>query len=122
MEIAKIFESHNPLYGNVGKRFIPMFTASQVAEMTDDLGAIMGVSFNEECKSKLHTDIGGHPFLTRYACSYIAKASTARPLTVDRTTYASGIHKFGVESGDYVESVVELLKNEHADEYEMLKF
>ena len=122
VEKTKIFESDNPLYGNVEKRFIPMFTAKQVAEMVDDLGAIMGVHFNDECKSKLHTDFGGHPFLTRYACSYIAASSTARPLTVDRTTYARGAQRFRTESGAYVESVVQLLENEYADEYEMLKY
>ncbi len=122
VERIKIFESDNPLFGNVEKRFIPMFTPDQVSEMVGDLGAIMGVQFDNECKSKLHTDFGGHPFLTRYACSHISQSAKERPLEVDRTVYAEGIDKFSTESHTYVESIVGLLRDEYPDEYEMLSY
>lgn len=122
VEKVKIFESDNPLFGNVEKRFIPMFTSSQVNEMVDDLGSIMGVHFDDECKIKLHTDFGGHPFLTRYACSYIASSAKLRPLEIDRTIYTQGISTFKTESNSYVESVVGLLKEEYPEEHEMLKY
>lgn len=121
VERVKIFESDNPLFGNVERRFIPMFTAAQVAEMVDSLGSIMGVRLDDDCKNRLHADFGGHPFLTRHACSYIAGATRDRPTVVDRTTYAVGIDKFKTESTSYVESVVGLLKDEYPDEHEMLK-
>lgn len=121
VERVKIFESDNPLFGNVERRFIPMFSATQVAEMVDSLGSIMGVRLDDDCKNRLHSDFGGHPFLTRYACSYIAGATRDRPTMVDRTTYAVGIDKFKTESASYVDSVVGLLKEEYPDEYEMLK-
>ncbi|MFN0116284.1 MAG: hypothetical protein ACKVPY_16555, partial [Paracoccaceae bacterium] len=121
VEMTTLFESDNPLFGNVEKRYIPMFTSSQVNEMVDDLGAIMGVHFNGETKAKLHADFGGHPFLTRYACSYIASSVKERPVEVDRTVYAVGAGKYLSESDSYVESVVGLLSREYPDEYEMLK-
>ncbi len=121
VERVKIFESDNPLFGNVERRFIPMFSAIQVAEMVDSLGSIMGVRLDEDCKNRLHSDFGSHPFLTRYACSYIAAATRDRPTIVDRTIYAVGIDKFKNESASYVDSVVGLLKDEYHDEYEMLK-
>jgi hypothetical protein len=114
--------SDNPLYGNVEKRFIPMFSVSQVSEMVSDLGSIMGVEFDEECKVKLYQDFGGHPFLTRYACSFIAKATSDRPITVDRTIYARGIQEYTNESAGYVESVVGLLKSQYPDENVMLDY
>jgi hypothetical protein len=121
VERIKIFESDNPLFGNVERRFIPMFTPTQVNEMVDDLGSIMGVHFDDNCKAKLHSDFGGHPFLTRYACSSISSATTARPVVIDRTIYASGMENFRTESNSYVESVVGLLRDEYPDEFEMLK-
>ena len=122
VEKVKIFESDNPLYGNVEKRFIPMFTSPQVNEMVDDLGAIMGVHIDDECKSRLHTDFGGHPFLTRYACSYISQAVQERPVEVDRTVYALGVNKFKTEANSYVDSIVGLLREEYPEEYEMLRY
>lgn len=122
VEKIKIFESDNPLFGNVEKRFIPMFTDEQVKEMVDDLGSIMGVHIDNECKAKLYADFGGHPFLTRYACSYIANSSKDRPLEVDRTIYANGVSKFATESDAYVQSIVGLLEDEYPEEFEMLKY
>jgi hypothetical protein len=121
-ERPKILESDNPLFGNVEKRFIPMFTDRQVEEMVDDLGSIMGIAFNAECKTKLFQDFGGHPFLTRHACSFIAREVAKRPVIIDRTTYSSGISAYTTESDSYVDSVVGLLQEEYEDEYEMLKF
>jgi hypothetical protein len=122
VEKVKIFESDNPLFGNVEKRFIPMFTSAQVNEMVDDLGAIMGVHIDDECKGRLHTDFGGHPFLTRYACSYIANSTHERPVEVDRTIYSVGVSKFKTEAHSYVDSVVGLLREEYPDEFEMLRY
>ena len=114
--------SDNPLYGNVEKRFIPMFSSTQVSEMVSDLGAIMGVEFDDECRIKLYQDFGGHPFLTRYACSFIAKATEERPIVVDRTIYARGVEAYTSESDGYVESVVGLLKMQYPDEHLMLGY
>jgi hypothetical protein len=122
IERPKRFESDNPLFGNVEKRFIPMFTEKQVEEMVDDLGSIMGIGFNGECKIKLFQDFGGHPFLTRHACSFIAREATKRPTTIDRTIYASGVAAYTSDADSYVDSVVGLLQEEYEDEFEMLKF
>lgn len=121
IEKVKLFESDNPLYGNVEKRFIPMFTPEQVSEMVEDLGAIMGVRLDAECRLKLHQDFGGHPFLTRYACSYIARATKSRPISVDRTLYSKGVNDYTTESDGYVDSVVGLLREQYPDEHYMLE-
>lgn len=52
VEKIKIHESDNPLFGNVEKRYIPMFSSQQVDEMVEELGSIMGVSFDSECRTK----------------------------------------------------------------------
>lgn len=122
IERVKLFESDNPLYGNVEKRFIPMFTPDQVSEMVMDLGGIMGVEFDAESRIKLFQDFGGHPFLTRHACSFVAKAAVVRPVVVDRTLYAKGISEYTTESDSYVSSVVGLLEEQYSDEYLMLEY
>ena len=122
IERVSIFESDNPLFGNVEKRFIPMFSQNQIEEMVDQLGSIMGLEFDGECKVKLLQDFGGHPFLTRYACSYIAKESPKRPIVIDRTAYSVGVREFATEADSYVEAVVGLLQKEYADEHEMLRY
>ncbi len=122
VESVKLHESDNPLYGNVEKRFIPMFSSEQVSEMVLDLGSIMGVSFDAESRIKLFQDFGGHPFLTRYACSFVANAVRERPVTVDRTVYAKGVNQYTTESDSYVASVVGLLEEQYPDEYLMLGY
>lgn len=122
IEKTKIYESDNPLFGNVEKRFMPMFESTQVSEMVSSLGAIMGLEFDEASMARLFDDFGGHPFLTRYACSYIAKDMPKRPLKVDRTVYSAGVQNFRVEAGEYVKSVVDMLKSAYPDEYEMMKY
>lgn len=122
VEVVKLHESDNPLFGNVEKRFIPMFSAEQVSEMVIDLGSIMGVSFDAESRIKLFQDFGGHPFLTRYACSFVANSARERPVTVDRTVYAKGINQYTTESDSYVASVVGLLAEQYPDEHLMLGF
>lgn len=122
VETVKLHESDNPLYGNVEKRFIPMFSYEQVSEMVMDLGGIMGVSFDAESRIKLFQDFGGHPFLTRYACSFIANAVPERPIIVDRTVYAKGVIHYTTESDSYVESVVGLLEEQYPDEHLMLGY
>lgn len=122
VEAVKISESDNPLFGNVEKQFIPMFTADQVSEMVTDLGSIMGVEFDSESRLRLFQDFGGHPFLTRYACSFIANAARERPVTVDRTVYAKGVAQYTTESDSYVKSVVGLLEDQYPDEHLMLNY
>lgn len=121
VERSKLFESDNPLFGNVERRFIPMFTLSQVREMVSELGQIMGLQFDESAISRLYDDFGGHPFLTRYACSFISAAVPSRPVLVDRTGYTSGIVKFKTEASEYVASIVEMVRENYADEYDMMK-
>ncbi|MBI6628309.1 AAA-like domain-containing protein [Pontibaca salina] len=122
IEAIKLFESDNPLYGNVEKRFIPMFTPDQISEMVADLGGIMGVEFDAESRMKLFQDFGGHPFLTRYACSFIAKSAGVRPVKVDRTLYARGVNEYTTEAESYVASVVGLLEEQYPDEHLMLEY
>ncbi|MBF9061242.1 hypothetical protein HKCCSP123_18835 [Rhodobacterales bacterium HKCCSP123] len=44
-----------------------------------------------------------------------------RPLIVDRTLYDKGFLEFSKDSNQYVNSVVELLKEQYPEEFEMLK-
>jgi hypothetical protein len=120
IETAMIGQNDNPLFGNVQKRYIPMFSPKQTSEMVNSLGAVMGVTFDDECITKLNQDFGGHPFLIRQACSAIARKVEDRPVIVDRTLYAIGLNEFSGEADAYVESVVELLKSQYEDEHEML--
>ena len=82
----------------------------------------MGVHFDAESRVALFQDFGGHPFLTRYACSFIAKSTSERPITVDRTLYAKGVNDYTTESDSYVESVVGLLREKYVDEHLMLEY
>ena len=116
-----IHESDNPLFGNVEKRYIPMFNEDQLYEMIDDLGSIMGVTFEPISKARLFEDFGGHPFLSRYACSYVCRQARARPLHVDRTVYDNGVAAFRAESGEYIKHVVKMLEEVYPDEFELLK-
>ncbi len=121
IEESKIRGSDNPLFGNIEKRYIPMFDLKTVEEMVSDLGRVMGLSFSEDVFGRLYEDFGGHPFLTRHACSYISLVSKDRPLQIDRTIYDKGKANFLKDSNTYVDSVVELLREQYPLEFELLK-
>ena len=90
--------------------------------MVNKLGGIMGLKFDDIIYGKLTDDFGGHPFLIRLACSQIHQiVDEQRPARVDKSVYEKAKALFKTKYGNYIEMVINVLKEYYFDEYEMLK-
>ena len=61
----------NPLFGTAKLILRVTFNAHFVREMVRRLARSMGIKPDEELYPLLLNDFGGHPYLTRQACSYL---------------------------------------------------
>lgn len=96
---------------------------TQVSEMVSKLGRYIGLSFDEIIFSKLTEDFGGHPFLIRQICSNIHRECKGeRPAKVDKALYEKVKTKFKQAAIEYLEMIVQVLRDWYPDEYDMLCF
>jgi hypothetical protein len=114
----------NPVFKIASHNYLSLFSLGTVKEMVEQIGGYMGLRFDEEVSFLLHEDFGGHPFLTRIACSSINKhlKSAVRPFKVTKFNYLENRKTFCREAKNYVEQLLSVLKTFYPDEYEMLEF
>jgi hypothetical protein len=80
----------NPLFGTVKALWVRPFEQSESTEMVRRIAALMGLRFEDALLQELFRQYGGHPFLTRSACSQLAYISK-RPSEVSLRTYDDNI-------------------------------
>ena len=113
----------NPLFQSIPSTYIPAFTAKQVKEMVERLGRYMGLQFDDTILYKLHEDFGGHPFLIRQFCSQLHKSiNLKRPYTVGKPRYESVKKEFDLSINQYLEMIINVLKEWYRDEYDILTY
>lgn len=124
IETPTIFGVDNPIFGWVTPRYLEFFSIAEVREMISYIGKYMGLIFAEEVFTYLVDDFGGHPFLTRQACSYIHKQQLPgqRPFQVVKFTYQQYREKVNAYLRRYVREILGVLKNKYPDEYELLEY
>lgn len=122
IEYATIKNVDNPIFCGVTTLYIPGFDLGQTRSMVRKLGRIMGISFEETLYSKMTEDYGGHPFLIRRLCSFIASQYPERPITIDRVKYAECKKNFNMTQGRYFDMLLDVLKEFYPLEYDMLKY
>lgn len=122
IEYPTILHAENPIFNGVTPLYIPGFDVKQTRGMVRKLGRIMGIKFEETLYAKMTEDYGGHPFLIRHVCSYIAQKYPDRPVQIDRVKYAQCKEEFNRTQGKYFEMILEVLAEFYPDEYEMLKY
>lgn len=122
IDYTTINKTDNPIFNGVDVRYISGFEVDQTRAMVRKLGRIMGVKFDETLYSKMVEDYGGHPFLVRHFCSFLANKYKDRPLLVDRRKYIETRKEFDETQGKYFDMILEVLDEFYPDEYELLKF
>lgn len=122
IELATIASHENPLFGSIPGQYVPPFTVEQVRQMVRRLGRYMGLTFDELIYAKLTEDFGGHPFLIRQFCSQIHRTCAGdRPARVDKALYEKVKKGFSTTAVEYLEMVVQVLRDWYPDEYDMLR-
>lgn len=122
LEITSIRDHDNPIFKIATPKYLNLFSAETIKEMVSTIGLYMGLVFDEEVFYLLHEDFGGHPFLTRVACSNINKLlPDNRPVRVSKFWYRNNRTKFVFPVISYVEQLLSVLKNFYQNEYQMLE-
>lgn len=122
IEYPTILNADNPIFAGVTPLYIPGFDVDQTRSMVRKLGRIMGLKFDETLYAKMTEDYGGHPFLIRHVCSYIAKKYQDRPIHIDRKKYNECKEEFNRTQGRYFQMILEVLTEFYQMEYDMLKY
>lgn len=123
VELPIIAGHENPIFSSIPSQYVPAFTVEQTKQMVSRLGTFMGLEFDEVIFGKLADDYGGHPFLIRQICSLIHKNCTAdRPFRVDKSTYEKAKKEFVQNAIEYLQMIIQVLRDWYPDEYEMLSF
>jgi hypothetical protein len=79
-ETAQCDGRDNPVFGFFLELYLQMFEATECRSMIRSLGKGMGLTFPTETCSLIYALTGGHPFITRQFCSYLAEIYPDRPL------------------------------------------
>lgn len=122
IEYSTIEHADNPIFCGVTPLYIPGFDIEQTRSMVRKLGRMMGIKFDETLYSKMTEEYGGHPFLIRHVCSYIASQYTNRPVQIDRIKYNECKSEFNMTQGKYFDMLLEVLQEFYPIEFEMLEY
>ena len=119
-----IGNSQNPLFGIVPHQYLGGLSISEVRRMLRTLGRPMGLRFNEDAIGYIFDQYGGHPLLTRIACSIIhwtlRDEAEELPRVVDEEWLRSTEDHIEAELSFYCGHVVSELKLFYPDEYEVM--
>ena len=119
-----IGSTQNPLFGIVPYQYLAGLTVDEVRRMLRALGRPMGLRFTQDAVTYIHREYGGHPLLTRIACSIIYRtlrdSNEGLPRTVqERWLHESEEHR-RAELGFYCGHVVSELRLFYPEEYELM--
>lgn len=114
----------NPLFGIVHHKYLTGFSEEETRTMVRNLGKRMGLKFSYDAVEDLYNWYGGHPLLTRLACSWFNTTLSLlkkKPIEVTRELFAKEKRRCDNELVFYCGHVVSELKEFYPDEYFMLE-
>lgn len=122
IESGEVNGFDNPIYRMITPKYLNFFNIEQVKEMVATIGNYMGLTFDEEIFTYLTEEYGGHPFLIRQVCSYIHNdMSNDRPIRATKYYYKSKKEIFDKRLIDYVDLIIQVLKNWYPEEHTLLE-
>ena len=112
----------NPLFGTVKSYYVAPFGADSVREMVRRIARSMGLKPEEGLYRLLAEDFGGHPYLTRQACSYlVTRLPKTRPAKLSIELYQKERANVVKALNANVRHVLNALKRWYPGEYEQLR-
>jgi hypothetical protein len=124
-EMPNINNVQNPLFGIISPLYLRGLEKDAISRMLRFFGRRMGLLFEVASVESLFSDYGGHPLLTRLACSHIhireLEADSTRPIKIS-ALYIEGLKESADEFlAPYCKHIVSELELFYPDEYEMLR-
>ncbi len=117
-------EVQNPLFGIVSHKYLRGFFEDETRTMIRNLGRRMGLKFTYDAITDIFNWYGGHPLLTRIACSWlntILSINNSKPINITKDIFSNEKKKCDNELVFYCGHVVSELKEFYPDEYYMLE-
>ena len=115
----------NPMFGIVKQVFLKGFDATELDQMLSSFGDRMGMNFTTCARKYLLARYGGHPLLTRVACSFthqkINASCNRRPIQIDHDFLKRDEIERERELCFYCNHVVSEIEEFYSDEYDMLE-
>lgn len=115
----------NPLFGIFNVMYLKGLDGDSMRRMVQYFGSQMGLKFSDASVGVLMDHYGGHPLLTRMACSYIHKDIEAtkkgRPVGISNVYAESALVYCDADMAPYCTHIVSELKSFYPDEFEVLK-
>ena len=113
----------NPLFVIVQSEYLRGFSFDECSNMVRTLGRRMGLKFKHEAIKLLYQQYGGHPMLTRQACSklHLHYSDDNRPIEINEDTLSKRIPGINADIVYYFRHVISDLQDLYSDEYEMFE-
>src|SRR5208283_5309431 len=125
VENDRFQEVQNPLFGIVPPQYLRGLRKEEVQRMVRTLGKPMGLRMSAEAVDYLFLRYGGHPLLTRIACSLmhkeIARTKPDLPFDVKRSHLLDKEDSRDNELSFYCRHIVSELSQFYPDEYGLLE-
>lgn len=126
VELDSVNNIQNPLFGIVSYQYLKGLGLDEMRRMVRTLGRRMGMQFEPAAFNYMHERYGGHPLLTRIACSLINSAirlsNESRPVLLTRERLVREEDARDADLMFYCRHVVSELRHFYPDEYEMLEW
>ncbi|MFK9120719.1 cold shock domain-containing protein [Peribacillus frigoritolerans] len=111
----------NPIFNNISVTYLSLFTIEDVKSMVGEIGAYMGLKYDESVYHKLHTNYGGHPFLIRNVCSMLNSYFKQRPYNITNRDYDDYKEEIDSKLISYIRSILFVLDSWYPLEFDILK-
>lgn len=125
VEIDKIGGIQNPLFGIVSYKYLRGLGVDETRRMLKVLGRRMGLRFSEDSIQYVYERYGGHPLLTRLACSLLHQRLVAekqvRPVDINANILRNDETTRDAELTFYCRHVVSEFRDFYSSEYKMFE-
>lgn len=121
LETDLIGRHDNPLFSTMHEYYLEPFDRGTTTEMVRQLARTMGIRVEPEVYDQLFRVYGGHPFLTRQACSYLVKSISARPGVLNMAHLEKHQAALDRRLDRNVKQILTVLATWYPEEYEALR-
>lgn len=115
----------NPMFSIFNVYYLQGLSLENLKNMIGFFGSRMGLFFDDDAIFRLFTEYGGHPLLTRLACSFqhdlLEAQNTSRPVRIREDEIVEFSRDRDAELSAYCGHVVSEIAELYPEEYKMLK-
>jgi len=115
----------NPVFGIIQPRYVRGLQPTDVSKMVKIIGTRLGLNFTDQALDVLYKQYGGHPLLTRLACSQlhleISDSGIKRPLKIDQDYISKKLSSLDNYVEPHCKHALTEIKRFYPEEYEMLQ-